>query len=164
VFLAFVSDIYGNLPEGAYVDDVLLRKTSSMPEAAIWQEFSFSGVGIPARGCKPADPDGLPCGLAPNAQFAGAPPWTLSVPSEGAMLRVTDGWYSGDVFDVYDHGSWIGRTLTADLSAECLDPDTCYRNPGMSSGEFPLAAGQHSITIAPSSNLFGPGAAFFRVE
>lgn len=164
IVLAFVSDYYGNLPEGAYVDDVLLRKTSVMPEEVIWQEFSFTEAGTPARGCLPADPDGLPCTLAPNAEFAGAPPWALSVPSEGAMLRVADGWSSGDVFDIYDFGNWIGQTSAAGLDANCLDPNECYENSGMSSGEFPLTPGEHSITIVPSASPYGMGAAFFRME
>lgn len=164
IMLAFISDASGHLPEGAYVDDVLLRKTYSVQEEVIWQEFSFTTVGTSARGCAPADPDGLPCSLAPSAEFAGAPPWTLTAPPQGVTLRVTDGWYSGDVFDVYDFGTWIGRTSTANLQAECLEPNGCYRNPGMSSGEFSLAAGQHSITIVPSSSAYGAGAAFFHLD
>lgn len=164
IVLAFISDGFGGLPEGAYVDDVLLRKTSSTAQENTWQQFSFLEVGTPARGCAPVDPEGLWCSVAPNAKAAGAPPWIVTVPPEGALLKVTDGWFSGDVFDVYDAGTWIGRTLTANLSAECLDPDTCYRNPGMSSGEFPLVAGQHSITIVPSESRYGGGAAFFRVD
>lgn len=164
IVLAFVSDPSGSLPEGAYVDDVLLRKTGSIVQEDVWQQFSFSDAGTPARGCKPDDPGGLWCTFAPNAKAAGAPPWTVSVPAGGALLKVTDGWFSGDVFDVYDFGTWIGQTSISNLSAECLDPDTCYRNPGMSSGEFPLAAGQHSITIVPSESLYGSGSAFFRVD
>lgn len=164
IVLAFQSDFYESLPEGAYVDDVLLQKTSSQSEEVRWQQFSFTEVGAPARGCQPADPEGLPCGFHPDADPAGPPPWTLSVPAEEMMLKVTDGFSSGDVFDVYDHGSWIGRTSVANPGADCFEPDACYENPDVSSGEFPLAAGQHSITIVPSSSPNRVGAAFFRMD
>jgi uncharacterized repeat protein (TIGR01451 family) len=164
IVLAFISDAADNLPEGAYVDDVLLRKSSSMPAWVPWQEFSFTEPGIPARGCQPADPGGAACYIYPNAEAAGPPPWVLSVPSEGAILRVTDGANSGDVFDVYDFGNWIGRTSAANTGEGCFDPNECFQNPAISSGEFPLAAGQHSITIVPSASPYGFGAAFFRVD
>jgi uncharacterized repeat protein (TIGR01451 family) len=164
IALAFLSDDADNLPEGAYVDDVLLRRSSTMPAWVTWQAFSFTEVGIPARGCQPADPQGLGCGLPSDTEAAGPPPWVLSIPPEGAMFKVVDGGSSGDVFDIYDYGTRIGRTSAANTGAHCSNPNECYENPAMSSGEFPLAAGPHSITIVPTSSPYGAGAAFFRVD
>lgn len=80
------------------------------------------------------------------------------------MFKVVDGGASGDVFDIYDYGTRIGRTSAANTGDYCNNPNECYENPAMSSGEFPLAAGPHSITIVPSSSPYGAGAAFFRVD
>jgi hypothetical protein len=43
-----------------------------------WLGFSFRAAGALARGCRPADPDGLGCALRGNPVPADARPWTFA--------------------------------------------------------------------------------------
>ena len=128
-----------------------------------WQEFSFFGVGTPARGCSPADPIGPLCTAGVGSTFVGASPWTFT---GAATLTVTDAFSSGDVFQVYDFNSLIGTTSLATAGADCSNnPDTCLGNTSVSHGTFVLADGSHSITIIPISLAVGSagGVGFFRL-
>jgi len=133
-----------------------------------WNEFSFTGVGIFAKGCAPADPAGSGCvpSSAGNSHFVGAPPWTFVAPSDGATLTVTDAFQKGDTFEVLDVGNPIGGTSAVPVNpASCgSDPVPCLADPTMSHGVFNLGPGMHSITIRPLTSPFGEGAAYFRVD
>ena len=132
---------------------------SAVPVDGLWQEFLFR-AGAPAEGCQSfcfPSPSG-------NSQYAGDPPWTFTVPEIGATLTVVDAAASGDVFEVYDSGTFIGSTSPAATGVQCgFDPEVCLQNPAMSSGEFALGPGAHEITIVPSTSPYNAGTAYFRV-
>lgn len=134
-----------------------------------WNQFSFSAVGVLARGCKPADASGLVCDPNPagNSVDVGAPPWTFTAPADSAVLTVTDAFLAGDIFRIFDFGSLIGQTSLVDVNprANCgTDPEKCILDSRFSSGVFILPAGNHSITIRPSASPYGQGSAYFRVD
>src|SRR3954471_7714843 len=76
----------------------------------IWNNYSFTQAGALARGCYPLDPLGLICD-PPGATsvLLAEPPWTFTA-TRPVILSVTDGYLSGDAFDVYDFGVLIGST------------------------------------------------------
>jgi PEP-CTERM motif len=126
-------------------------------------QFSFTGVGVTARGCDPADPLGpfcIPSSGTPTL-FAPAPPWTFSS-TAAVLLTVTDAFDAGDRFEVFDFGVSLGLTSLPG-SGDCGDdPVPCLANPATSSRVFSLLAGNHSITIVPTLSPFGGGAGYFR--
>lgn len=136
-----------------------------IPVNGPWQEFSFTGVGVPAAGCRPADPGGTPCvpSVAGNSVFVGAPPWTFNLPQNG-FLTVTDAFLYGDSFNIFDFGALIGATPVVAVGGTCgSNPDICSVDPLSSHTTLALAPGAHAITIVPTASPFGGGAAYFRV-
>ena len=87
---------------------------------------------------------------------ASDPPWTITTTAP-EVIRVVDGGHQGDVFDVYDNGVLLGETsatpidpnhsCAGDTTGAGTDPAACWNDPLMSQGTFPLAAGNHSITV-----------------
>jgi hypothetical protein len=131
-----------------------------------WQEFSFTALFAPARGCAPNDPAAPLCtpSSAGNSSFAGSPPWTFTGP---ATLTVTDAFTSGDVFQIFDNQVLLGTTSAATAGINCgSDPAVCQTTAGMSRGTITLGAGSHSITIVPTSFATGSlgGVGYFRVD
>ena len=132
-----------------------------------WLEFGFTEAGTPATGCDPADPAGPFCTPSSGtpSTFLDAPPWTFTASGAGATLRITDAFFSGDRFEIFDFGVSLGLTSLPALDVNCGDdPVPCFANPAMSTGLFLLAAGNHSLTIIPTAALEGGGAGYFQVE
>jgi PEP-CTERM motif len=128
-------------------------------------EFSFTVVGVSARGCDPADPLGNFCveSSGTPTSFAPAPPWTFSSPV-GVLLTVTDAFDAGDRFEVFDFATSLGLTSLPG-SGDCGDdPVPCLANSQISSRIFSLLPGNHSITIVPVLSPSGGGAAYFRAD
>ena len=137
-------------------------------ELGIWNEFSFTSVGVLAQGCYPADPsptalDCLPSS-AGNSVFAPAPFWMFTLDSKG-LLTVTDAFLHGDAFDVFN-GCCALLFLTPAVAADgngCGDnPQVCLGDPNASHTIFPLDPGSYSISIFPYA-IADAGAAYFRV-
>lgn len=136
-----------------------------VPIGGLWQEFSFTRVGVLARGCAPADPEGLGCvpSSGGNSEFAGPPPWTFEGPA--TLILATDAFLYGDAFEVFDFGVSIGTTPLVYTDGSCGDdPVPCSLDPASSTAVFNLGPGTHSITIVPVKSPFGSGAAYFRVD
>ena len=94
-----------------------------------------------------------------------APPWTFTVPSDGATLTVTDAFQAGDTFQVMDNGNPIGGTSAVPTSGSCgSDPVPCLADPSVSHGVFNLGPGAHSLTIKMLASPFNTGAAYFRID
>jgi hypothetical protein len=124
----------------------------------VWYEFSFGAPGTSAAGCFPIDPAGAPCEPSSGTPttFLDPSPWTFTAGTSGAVLTVTDAFESGDQFEILDFGVPIGFTSLAGAVVDCgNDPVPCLADPDMSHGFFLMAAGNHSITIAPSAGGFG---------
>lgn len=127
-------------------------------------EFGFSGAGIPATGCDPADPAGpfcIPSSGTPTS-FLDAPPWTFSTATASTLI-VTDAFQSGERFEVFDFGASLGLTSAPGLSDCSDDPVACLADPAMSQAAFLLAAGNHSLTLAPTLSPGGGGAGYLFV-
>lgn len=145
--------------------------SSQMQAAAIntdtWYQFSFTSAGTPATGCAPADPAGqfcVPSSGTPTT-FLGAPAWTFMAPAGGAILRIVDGFLSGERFEVFDNLVSIGFTSVAAAGVDCGDdPVLCLATAGVSSGIFNLGAGSHSITIVPTDSPDDLGSAFLLAD
>lgn len=130
-------------------------------------EFGFSGAGIPATGCDPADPLGPFCisSSGTPTDFLDAPPWIFLAPDVGAILTVADAFQAGDQFEVFDFGVSLGVTSLPFGDADCGDdPIPCLGTPGISTGTFVLAAGNHSLTITPTLAPTGGGSGYLLVE
>jgi hypothetical protein len=116
-----------------------------------WYQFSFTDPGVQAAGCQPNDPSGLFCipSSAGNSTFLDAPPWTINVNGTAAAIRVTDTFFSGDIFVVFDNGSPLGTTSVVPANGhDCgSNPVVCFADPAMSHATFPLVPGVNSITI-----------------
>ena len=141
-----------------------------------WLEWAFTGVGVPATGCFPADPAGPGCGPSSggNSVFLDAPPWTMTVPFGGATMTVTDAFLYGDSFDVFDNAAFIGATPPVPTAPNPTpppsffgcgsDPAVCAPDPLSSTAAFLLAAGPHSSTLTANASPFASGAAYFRID
>lgn len=160
------------------INDVNVTYTLEVdPNAAFvgepWQMFVWdTTVGPIATGCSPQDPTGvLSCDvvtLGRNSNYAATPPWLYTAPAAGALLTVVDIANSGDEFEVFDNEVSIGVTSPAQDGIDCSvptggDPGVCVRQEGMSSGEFMLGPGDHSLTIKPVKG-FDFGVGYFRIE
>jgi hypothetical protein len=131
----------------------------------VWYQFSFTEVGVDARGCSPADPAGLPC--TPSAgtptSFAPEPAWTFDIGPGGGELVVTDAFLYGDSFAVFNFGVLLGSTPLVAQDGGCgSDPVVCAADPLASTGIFALAPGLYSLTIQPTA-VVSAGAAYFTV-
>lgn len=69
--------------------------------------------------------------------------------TESAYLKVVDGGFSGDRFQVFDNGQLLGETSAAINSYPTslgLDFDQAFSNANYSQGVYLLAVGSHTIT------------------
>lgn len=128
-----------------------------------WYEFSFGQVGEDAQGCSSATC--IPSSGG-NSVFAGPSPWEFEVGAAGAILKVTDAFYRGDTFNIFNFDTLLGTTsATSPEENGCgSNPDTCFADPLISKGTFNLAPGQYSLRIVPTNSPFGEGAAYFRLD
>lgn len=131
-----------------------------------WYEFSFTSSDKLTSGCSVE----LGCvgSVAGNSIFVDSPPWQFTAPTTGATLKVTDAFFRGDIFDIFDFGEYLGSTSFVTLLEEELpktsNPETAFTDSTYSSAAFKLAPGEHSITIALKQSPFELGAAYFRVD
>jgi len=146
---------------------VIPAQSTTISVGGLWSEFSFIPTQPFASGCAPVDPGGLSCfpSVSGNSTFVGAPPWTFVAPVTGATFTVTDAFTRGDSFDIFDFGTLLGGTPAVAAVGTCgSDPVVCLADPLSSHATFLLGAGDHSITIEPIAEPFGPGSAYFRVD
>jgi hypothetical protein len=131
-----------------------------------FHQFSFTTAGTAATGCAPADPGGdfcVPSSGTPTS-FLDAPPWTFSVGAAGAVLTVLDAFTSGDRFEIFNAGLFLGLT-SEPLDGDCGDdPLVCLADPAMSIGSFALGFGDYSLTIVPTASPDDLGSGYFRVS
>jgi hypothetical protein len=134
----------------------------------VWYQFSHLDVKntgiIDARGCDPADPQGLTCVAQPGTQFAPAPAWTFA---GAAALTVTDAFTYGESFYVLDNGNVIGGTpIKMFMNGQGCggNPNNCVNDNKSSHAVFNLGGGNHAITIQAKDTPDGEGSAFFRID
>jgi hypothetical protein len=128
-----------------------------------WMKFLFpEGAGGDATGscsnCQPGQYD-------PIVELEN-PPWTFTL-ADMAEFRITDAFWKGDSFEVYDFGNAILTTpiVPIDTSSSETNPENSYASSVFSHGSVILAPGNHSFTIKTVTSPYeGGGAAFFRID
>jgi hypothetical protein len=139
------------------LESTILSYADLLP--GIWYEFGFDPNHSPlAAGCQPDDPVGVPCRPGIGSVNLDTPPWTFTS-LEPVDFIITDGFLSGDSFDVLDFGVLVGSTPAVALGHFCgLDPNICIADSEMSHSSFLLPAGAHSITVSvASAQILGEG-------
>jgi len=123
-----------------------------------WYTFGFGGVGSALE-------SGVGFGIGQQSVAAPDAPWTFNCGAAGCTLTVTDGFNSGDQFELFDNLAFIGMTSVPTPGDSCGNDElACLADPDFSHGAFLLAAGAHSITGAMLLSPFGGGAGFFLIE
>jgi hypothetical protein len=131
----------------------------------VWYEFGFGQAGTFAfdgSGCIPSSGN--------NSQPAPIPPWTYYTAAPTASLvTIVDAFNEGDVFKLYDSGSFVGSTTfvgNTGSDSGTSDPDVALGIDALSRGFFSLLPGDHSLAIQISRNALGfsGGCAYFRVD
>jgi hypothetical protein len=78
-------------------------------------------------------------------------------------LDVTDDFFQGDRFEVFDFGASLGLTSSvASALAGEVGPEAAFNSPLWSHGSFFLSAGAHSITIGAAANPYDGGRGYLR--
>jgi len=81
------------------------------------------------------------------------------------LLKVTDAFLYGDIFDVYDGLTFLFTTSPSAIGGGVTtDPDLAFADPLYSSGSILLAAGAHAINIFNTSGPVSGGGAYMEVE
>jgi len=111
-----------------------------------WYLFSVRGVGSPASGN----------------------PFTFTAVGP-VLLKVTDAFLVGDVFDVYVNSVLAFTTSSPGPGPYSMDfwtdnPDEAFASPLWSSGSLLLSPGSYSVDIFASASPWGSGGAFIEVE
>ncbi|WP_375689352.1 hypothetical protein [Pseudooceanicola sp. LIPI14-2-Ac024] len=124
-----------------------------------WLEFGFDGAG-----------SALESGIGfvplvnPAAVQVGDPAWTFTLIRPGTLF-VTDAFISGDQFELFNFGAFLGQTSLPVGGSSCgSDLGCALADPNFSSASFALAPGNYSITGAALLSPFGGGAGAFIVR
>ncbi|WP_027948848.1 PEP-CTERM sorting domain-containing protein [Haliea salexigens] len=121
------------------------------PDAG-WYGFCFDGVGSPAEaGCTN---EGV--GTTGNS-------FTFDLLLPG-LLKVTDAYLIGDIFDVFINSEFAFTTSTTGTGDTTANPDVAFDSGYYSTGSTLLAAGSYSVDILVNSSPFDSGAAYITVE
>lgn len=82
------------------------------------------------------------------------------------LLRITDTFCAGDVFQVYDWGQFLLQTTPVNITCDNYTPlpDVAWPSIGWSSGYYFLDPGCHNITIQVIQSPYTAGAANIRVD
>lgn len=81
--------------------------------------------------------------------------FTFTLAQDG-ILRIVDGGFSGDRFEIFANGQSLGLTSspTIDNGSQLFDPDTAWNEGRYSQGSWSLSAGIYSITGIASASPF----------
>ena len=122
-----------------------------------WYTFGFGGVGSSLV-------SGVGFVTGQRSVSAPDPAWTFNCGGFCA-LTVTDGFNSGDQFQLFDSGGLIGQTSDPTFDFNCGNDElACLADPNFSHGVFLLGAGAHSITGLEGPSSFSGGAGFFIIQ
>jgi hypothetical protein len=117
-----------------------------------WYGFCFGGTGSQAyAGC--ANEAGKTTGFPLLLTLTGS-----------TLLKITDGFSVGDVFDVYVDGNKVLTTSAPGAGAFLSNPDDLFNSGYYSAGSYLFSAGSYSVSFVASSSPFGAGGAYFELE
>jgi hypothetical protein len=93
-------------------------------------------------------------------------PFTFTTPPEGATLKVTDAFQTGDQFEVFRDATSLGVTPLVSETADWTDdPDVAYSDPRWSHRAWGLPGGDTvNINIYTVTNPYGYGTGYLRVD
>jgi hypothetical protein len=76
-----------------------------------------------------------------------------------AQINVTDGFWTGDAFTVFDNGQLLGTTgaVAATTGDGCNHPSACLDDPIYSHGSWTVAAGENDLTIDATTSPYAGG-------
>jgi hypothetical protein len=100
---------------------------------------------------------------------AGEPVFSVSGPFyfsnfNPVTVDITDAFWAGDQFRIYDNGNPIGDTSSVpEAKPGVNDPNAAYLDSRYSHGSFRLTPGYHSISIEVIKNPYDAGGAYIRV-
>lgn len=80
------------------------------------------------------------------------------------ILKVTDAFNIGDIFDVYIDSVLAFTTSTPGTGSEVTNPDVAFSSGYYSAGSALLAAGSYTVDIFANTSPFQGGGAYFTVE
>ncbi|WP_085316833.1 hypothetical protein [Derxia lacustris] len=99
----------------------------------------------------------------PGSSLAGAP-FSFSFGAGGGVLSVTDSFFAGDRFALFDGGVALGLTSAPEGDGGFIDDfDQAFGDPRWSHGSWRLGAGSHSITSIAVDSPFYSGAGGLRI-
>jgi hypothetical protein len=86
--------------------------------------------------------------------------------NELTLLKITDAYYAGDSFRVYDRGVLLGTSepVPAEITNFTPLPDVAFGCAGWSSFYAYLPAGNHLISMMVSNSPYGSGTGNIRVD
>lgn len=117
-----------------------------------WYGFCFGATGSSATaGCE--NEAGKTTDFPLNLTLAGS-----------TLLKITDGFSIGDVFDVYVDGAKLLTTSAPGTGSGLDDPDELFNSGYYSAGSLLLAAGNHQVNFVVADSPFGAGGAYFELE
>lgn len=117
-----------------------------------WYGFCFGGTGSQATaGCQNA--------AGQTTDF----PLLLTL-TGSTLLKITDGFNIGDVFDVYVDGNKVLTTSAPGAGSFLSNPDDLFNSGYYSAGSYLFSAGTYSVSFVASSSPFGGGGAYFELE
>lgn len=121
------------------------------PDAG-WYGFCFDGAGSEAEaGCQN---EGV--GTTGNS-------FTFDLLLPG-LLKVTDAFLIGDIFDVFINSEFAFTTSTTGTGDTTGNPDVAFDSGYYSTGSTLLAAGSYSVDILVNTTPFDGGAGYITVE
>lgn len=90
-------------------------------------------------------------------------PFNISTGS-ATLLKITDGFGIGDVFDVFVDGNKVLTTSVPGAGSALDDPDALFASGYYSAGSYLLAAGVHTVNFVVIDSPFLMGGAYFELE
>ena len=127
---------YAQIPDSDTAADTLPGIVAPLPTTDQYHGTFWPGL---------APVEGAAFGIFPGVN----PPWTMDCGAGSCLFTAVDGGLSLSQFEVFDFGGSIGTTSVPIPGSNCGfdDPDACLADPALSSGEFCLGPGTHSITM-----------------
>jgi PEP-CTERM motif len=140
--------LVGGMAPGAQATGIL---------SGVWYTFQFGATGSALDAC-------TSCTVGNIGIAAPSAPWTINLAGPFQLI-VTDGFLSGDQFQLFDNNVSLGLTSAPVAGGDCSNLVlTCLANASFSHGTFLLGAGNHSISGTIPVSPFGSGAGFFIIR
>jgi hypothetical protein len=117
-----------------------------------WVGFCFAGAGSHAT-----------AGCQNQASSVSGAPFTFTLSGLG-LLKVTDAFDSGDIFDIYINSVFAFTTSSpVSTGSYTTNPDVAFASNHYSSGSLLLSAGSYSVDLIAKVSPYNGGGAYLQV-